>query len=643
MAENQAGVRHDSAKLRKVLVTLFPTASDIQRVASDAGVPTARVEFAGSAEQIWFNLLKEAQLCERLDALCDVARQEYPNVRALWESDPLDALLQRRAQTNDRADVAALDQQIAQLARARRQGPTLQIGECLFGRYLLMQALGEGGFATVWRAWDHQRRCDVAVKVLHSHLANSASRVAHFKQGAAAMERLRHENIVRIAQPYVVEEGFHYFVMQYVDSEDLQRAARPGRFTLEQKLALITTVGGAISYAHGEKIIHRDIKPANILLTQDGAPMLTDFDLARVSDSMVTSQSSQLGAMYFVAPEVTEPGAPVDERTDIYALAMTALFLLREGALSMRLLQDRAATVRELCCPPHVARAIEASIALDASSRPSSVREFCRMLQGDPAPAVPRERPSIRPVGDSPPWVGPRPAPSRVVPSTIPPRPPVELASPPDGAARPMREVAPSTPPAPEPALRTPEDLSTPPPQSVSIFRAATRPPTGFSPPQTMRSFVLYHQHDHALCEHVVQFLSTFESRGILEGYHDRIGLPAAEWPTALRHRMARADVVFFLIRDEALESLSDATQQQLAHVLAKHREGNARLVPILVQRVAAPPPWFQQVKVLPEGELPLTDWDDEHEAWSALKSDLDRLVQEFYGERFASRLYGHA
>ena len=149
------------------------------------------------------------------------------------------------------------------------------------GRYTLRGRLGWGGFATVDRAWDPERKCDVALKALLPHLAEEPAIRERFLVEARAIAPLRHANIVRF---YDVGEdaGRPFFTMELIDGKTLaDLLAVGGRLPLDRVVQTLQALGSALDYLHGRGLVHRDIKPANIMVDRAGRTVLMDFGIAR--------------------------------------------------------------------------------------------------------------------------------------------------------------------------------------------------------------------------------------------------------------------------------------------------------------------------------------------------------------------------
>ena len=200
----------------------------------------------------------------------------------------------------------------------------------LAGRYTIERELGRGGMAIVYLARDIALDRTVAVKVLPPHLAADASSRERFLREARTAAGLSHPNIVPI---HLVEErdGLVYFVMAFVDGESLgERVHRAGPLRPADAARLVQEVAWALAYAHGRGIVHRDIKPDNILIDKgSGRALVADFGIARVAATETMSQQGEvIGTLRYMSPEQSTSGAPIDGRSDLYSLGVTAFFAL---------------------------------------------------------------------------------------------------------------------------------------------------------------------------------------------------------------------------------------------------------------------------------------------------------------------------
>jgi WD40 repeat protein len=197
------------------------------------------------------------------------------------------------------------------------------------GRYEIVARLGQGGMADVYKAYQPSLDRHVAVKVLHSRLAEEEGGfVERFEREAAAVARLRHPNIVQIYDfDFEVDGDLYYMVMEFIEGPtlwaELQERVTQGRlFSLDDTVRIFNALAGAIDYAHSRGTIHRDLKPANVMFTAEGQVVLTDFGIAHIIGAgHHTTAGVVLGTPAYMSPEQGQ-GQPVDERSDIYGLGV---------------------------------------------------------------------------------------------------------------------------------------------------------------------------------------------------------------------------------------------------------------------------------------------------------------------------------
>lgn len=205
------------------------------------------------------------------------------------------------------------------------------IGQAL-GRYHITEQLGQGGMATVYKAFDTRLERDVAIKVIRrgAFPAEQQDRIlARFEREAKSLAKLSHPNIVKV-HDYGEHDGSPYLVLEYLPGGTLkQKLGQP--LPWQDALTLMQPVLDALAYAHEHKIIHRDIKPSNIILAEKGQPMLTDFGIAKILDlddgHTITSTGVGIGTPEYMAPE-QGMGKDVDKRADIYAVGVVLYELL---------------------------------------------------------------------------------------------------------------------------------------------------------------------------------------------------------------------------------------------------------------------------------------------------------------------------
>ncbi|KYF78762.1 hypothetical protein BE18_09435 [Sorangium cellulosum] len=277
---------------------------------------------------------------------------------------------------------AAVDAEILNLRRRLRDGGMLRAGDALGdGRYRLIKPLGRGGFATVWSAFDRERRERVAVKVLHSDLARDPQRRERFFRGARVMARLGHESVVRVLCEQGEDGGFLYFVMEFMTGGDLHHAVIKGEVVPKRAIRIILSIGEALSEAHAKGIVHRDVKPANILLDEAREPRLTDFDLVAVGDTTGGTRTGALGTYLFAAPEQMHNAKDVDARADVYSLGMTAVFALYGKGLPAIVTRRPEEVIAALSCNKDVKDVLKRATAFEPDDRFADARAFSESLR----------------------------------------------------------------------------------------------------------------------------------------------------------------------------------------------------------------------------------------------------------------------
>lgn len=200
-------------------------------------------------------------------------------------------------------------------------------GRVLAGRYTVGRRIGAGGMATILRASDNKMEREVAIKVLHRHLAHDPEVRTRFKAEARHAASLSHPNIVAVYDQG--EADLPYIVMELIDGPSLREVlGRHGPLSPEQTLAVIQPLCLALEAAHGLGLIHRDVKPENVLVTPDGVPKLADFGIARVmAATSHTATGTLVGSVHYLAPELVG-GVEATPASDQYALAVVAWELL---------------------------------------------------------------------------------------------------------------------------------------------------------------------------------------------------------------------------------------------------------------------------------------------------------------------------
>lgn len=206
------------------------------------------------------------------------------------------------------------------------QGDSL-IGKRLDGRYRVVSKIARGGMATVYLARDERLDRQVALKVMHQHLADEDSFKRRFAQEARQAAKLSSHNIVHIFDQGG-DLGLNYLVMEYLPSITLRTLLKQQkRLTREQVLEVGVEVARGLAAAHAAGIVHRDLKPENVLLADDGRIKLGDFGLARAVSANTATGQALLGTIAYLSPELVTRGV-ADERSDIYAFGIMLFEML---------------------------------------------------------------------------------------------------------------------------------------------------------------------------------------------------------------------------------------------------------------------------------------------------------------------------
>ena len=259
------------------------------------------------------------------------------------------------------------------------------------GPYELLERIGRGGMATVYRAYHSALDRDVAIKVLPDFFAEHAEYRDRFQREARSVARLTHPNIVD-----VFDFGYHeetpYIVMELVDGATLEDQMR-APMALETALAYLEPVAKALDYAHSHGVLHRDIKPTNILIRRDGAPVLGDFGLSVMLDAKLrhTAADTVLGTAEYMSPEQAR-GYKTGPASDRYSLAVVAYEMLTgrlpfeagsAAALLVSLLTEPVPHAEELKgeLMAHVEEVLRRGLSKNPDERHPSATAFVRALQ----------------------------------------------------------------------------------------------------------------------------------------------------------------------------------------------------------------------------------------------------------------------
>lgn len=261
-----------------------------------------------------------------------------------------------------------------------------------FDRYHILEQLGEGGMAIVYKAYDNHLDRAVAIKVILPGYEQSDKFIKRFEREAQSLARLAHPNIVRVMD-YGSHNGLPYLVMEYLPGGTLkQKTGQP--IPWREAARILAPIARALACAHQQGILHRDIKPSNILITHSGEPMLSDFGLAKlleVQDGADLTGSGVIGTPAYMAPEQMT-GGKVDQRADVYSLGVV-FYELVTGRTPFKADTPAAVMIKAATeplprptsfvadLPETVENAILKSLEKDPAYRFQSMEEFAALLE----------------------------------------------------------------------------------------------------------------------------------------------------------------------------------------------------------------------------------------------------------------------
>jgi serine/threonine-protein kinase len=254
------------------------------------------------------------------------------------------------------------------------------------GQYQIVQQIGRGGMAAVYKGYQQTLERHVAIKILPRELSFDHSFVERFLREARAAARLVHPNIVTVHDVCQVE-GAYFIVMELVGGPSLaDLLRRRGALSPAQVARIVSQTASALDYAHQRGFVHRDIKPANILLTADGAAKLTDFGIVKPSEGTRLTQTGMLlGTPAYMSPEQAR-GATIGKATDIYSLAVVTYEMLSGrvpfSGSTMAVLHAHAYEPPDLSVLPAALQpAVGRGLAKDPGARYESAGAFAKALQ----------------------------------------------------------------------------------------------------------------------------------------------------------------------------------------------------------------------------------------------------------------------
>jgi eukaryotic-like serine/threonine-protein kinase len=271
------------------------------------------------------------------------------------------------------------------------------LAEALGDRYSLQREVGRGGMATVYLAHDAHQPEPVAIKVMHSNLADALDS-KRFRREMGIAASLAHPLIVPLHDSGNAG-GVLYYIMPYVEGESLyERLQRERRLPLDDALRITHDVAAALGYAHSRGVLHRDVKPENILLA-GGRALIADFGLARAIGAAdyakLTETGVIVGTLYYMSPEQLREERDLDQRADIYSLGCILYEMLSGGPpytgrslteVASRILRASVPSVRRVRAdvPAAVEQVISRALAKAAADRFTTMQDLAAAL---PPPA----------------------------------------------------------------------------------------------------------------------------------------------------------------------------------------------------------------------------------------------------------------
>ena len=236
------------------------------------------------------------------------------------------------------------------------------VGKKLDGRYEIQELIGVGGMATVYKAKDIKNNRTVAIKILKDEFSRNSEFIRRFKNESKAIAVLSHPNIVKV---YDVSFGdvMQYIVMEYIDGITLKEYIEQQEKSIDWKMAVYFTnqILKAMQHAHEKGIVHRDVKPQNMMLLQDGTIKVTDFGIARFSNTETRTMTDKaIGSVHYIAPEQAR-GERTDGKSDVYSIGVM-LYEMLTGQLPFQADSAVSVAIMQLQSNPKPPREINPEI-----------------------------------------------------------------------------------------------------------------------------------------------------------------------------------------------------------------------------------------------------------------------------------------
>ena len=282
------------------------------------------------------------------------------------------------------------------------------------GKYRVMEPLGRGGMAQVYRGYHPQLDRYVAIKILRAELVEDEEFLGRFRREAQAIANLRHPNIVQIFD-FDIQDELYFMVMELLEGDTLKAylnryRTRNTRMPYDEMVRILLDVLAGLSYAHSENIVHRDIKPANVLLSKRGQAVVTDFGIAQIiGGTQYTASGALIGTLNYMSPEQGMKGT-ADNRSDLYAVGIMLYEMLTGHtpydadtplAVLMKHVNDPLPLPRKVdpAIPEAFERVVLKALAKDPNDRYQAAEEMAQALQRAAAETgvEPPEKLNIRP------------------------------------------------------------------------------------------------------------------------------------------------------------------------------------------------------------------------------------------------------
>lgn len=252
------------------------------------------------------------------------------------------------------------------------------------GPYRIIEQLGMGGMATVYKAYQPSMDRYVAIKVLPRHFAQDPTFTGRFEQEAKTIAKLEHARILPVYD-YGEEDGITYIVMRLLDAGTLSELIAQGPVPLEETARIIGQIAEGLDYAHSKGVLHRDVKPSNIMLDSSGNVYITDFGITKLVEgtAQFTATGGLVGTPAYVSPE-QGMGQPVDHRSDIYSLGVV-LYEMVTGRTPFQAETPMAVVIKHINDPlplprsinPELPEAVERVILKTLAKRPDERYQSC--------------------------------------------------------------------------------------------------------------------------------------------------------------------------------------------------------------------------------------------------------------------------